>query len=152
MQVETGCKINVSPASGQDVEREIGLIGSRDSIERAKGAIMEKVHAVVSIFLHLLDPFTDASSSKRRTAVREIQDVVMTLNIVNSLRPSPEAISIPLVSATAKFNHNRRPLIQIHTPHTVATKIMSPFGTLVKCNSSSKLNKIPKVPQPLEVT
>ena len=50
MQAETGCKINVSPASGQDYEREIGLIGSRDAIERAKNAIMEKVHAVVSTF------------------------------------------------------------------------------------------------------
>ena len=51
MQVDTGCKINVSPASGQDFEREIGLIGSRDSIERAKHVIMEKVHAVVSTVL-----------------------------------------------------------------------------------------------------
>lgn len=48
MQATTGCKINVSPAAGQDFEREIGLVGSRDSIERAKHAIMEKVHAVVS--------------------------------------------------------------------------------------------------------
>lgn len=48
MQSTTGCKINVSPAAGQDFEREIGLVGSRDSIERAKNAIMEKVHAVVS--------------------------------------------------------------------------------------------------------
>lgn len=46
MQSTTGCKINVSPAAGQDFEREIGLVGSRDSIERAKNAIMEKVHAV----------------------------------------------------------------------------------------------------------
>ena len=48
MQTDTGCKINVSPATGQDIERDIGLVGSRDSIERAKHAIMEKVHAVVS--------------------------------------------------------------------------------------------------------
>ena len=46
MQAETGCKINVSP--GQEAEREIGLVGSRDAIERAKLAIMEKVHTVVS--------------------------------------------------------------------------------------------------------
>lgn len=49
MQADTGCKINVSPASGQDFEREIGLVGSRDSIEQAKHAIMEKVHAVVRV-------------------------------------------------------------------------------------------------------
>ena len=44
----TGCKINVSPATGRDVERHIGLVGSRDAIERAKDAITDKVHAVVS--------------------------------------------------------------------------------------------------------
>lgn len=53
MQIDTGCKINVSPATGQDIERDIGLVGSRDSIERAKHAIMEKVHAVVSFVSHL---------------------------------------------------------------------------------------------------
>lgn len=53
MQSTTGCKINVSPATGQDFEREIGLVGSRDSIERAKYAIMEKVHAVVCLLILL---------------------------------------------------------------------------------------------------
>ena len=48
MQTVTGCKINVSQPSGPDFEREIGLIGTRSSIEYAKRAIMEKVHAVVS--------------------------------------------------------------------------------------------------------
>lgn len=49
MQNTTGCKINVTPSSGPgEVEREIGLVGSRDSIERAKLAIEDKVEAVVS--------------------------------------------------------------------------------------------------------
>ena len=48
MQNDTGCKINVSPASGRDIQREIGLIGSRGAIESAKRAIMAKVDAVVS--------------------------------------------------------------------------------------------------------
>lgn len=48
MQNDTGCKINVSPASGRDIQREIGLIGSRGAIEAAKRAIMAKVDAVVS--------------------------------------------------------------------------------------------------------
>ena len=48
MQSSTGCKINVSPASGRDIERHIGLIGSRDAIERAKDAITDKVRTVVS--------------------------------------------------------------------------------------------------------
>lgn len=46
MQDRTGCKINVSPASGRDIEREIGLIGTRNSIDAAKRAIREKVDAV----------------------------------------------------------------------------------------------------------
>lgn len=48
MQNTTGCKINVAQSSGPgEVQREIALIGSRDSIERAKLAIEEKVDAVV---------------------------------------------------------------------------------------------------------
>ncbi|KAJ6440795.1 far upstream element-binding protein 2 [Purpureocillium lavendulum] len=47
MQNATGCKINVAQSSGPgEVQREIALIGSRDSIERAKLAIDEKVEAV----------------------------------------------------------------------------------------------------------
>ncbi|KAK3320424.1 hypothetical protein B0T19DRAFT_240467 [Cercophora scortea] len=46
MQNNTGCKINVSQSSGPgEVEREIGLVGSRDAINRAKIAIEEKVDA-----------------------------------------------------------------------------------------------------------
>ncbi|KAK7403455.1 hypothetical protein QQX98_010776 [Neonectria punicea] len=47
MQNVTGCKINVAQSSGPgEVQREIALIGSRDSIARAKLAIEEKVEAV----------------------------------------------------------------------------------------------------------
>ena len=53
MQSNTGCKINVSQSSGPDeTEREIGLVGSRDAINRAKQAIEEKVEASVSAALH----------------------------------------------------------------------------------------------------
>lgn len=45
MQDRTGCKINVSPASGRDIEREIGLIGTRNAIDAAKRAILDKVDA-----------------------------------------------------------------------------------------------------------
>lgn len=48
MQDRTGCKINVSPPTGRDIEREIGLIGNRNSIEAAKRAILEKVDAVAA--------------------------------------------------------------------------------------------------------
>ncbi|KAL3421868.1 KH domain-containing protein [Phlyctema vagabunda] len=47
MQSTTNCKINVSPSSGPgEVEREIGLVGTRDSITAAKRAIEDKVEAV----------------------------------------------------------------------------------------------------------
>ncbi len=51
MQNTTGCKINVSQASGADVEREIGLVGNRQAIEAAKRAIQEKVDTVVCLLL-----------------------------------------------------------------------------------------------------
>ena len=47
MQNQTGCKINVSQASGRDVTREIGLIGTMAAIDAAKRAIDEKVEQVV---------------------------------------------------------------------------------------------------------
>jgi far upstream element-binding protein len=54
MQNTTGCKINVSQSSGPgETEREIGLVGSRDAIERAKRAIEDKVEAVVSPYFLL---------------------------------------------------------------------------------------------------
>ncbi|KAI1766878.1 eukaryotic type KH-domain (KH-domain type I) [Hypoxylon sp. FL1150] len=47
MQNTTSCKINVSQSTGPgETEREIGLVGSRDSINRAKRAIEDKVEAV----------------------------------------------------------------------------------------------------------
>ncbi|KAI2617433.1 hypothetical protein GGR54DRAFT_206986 [Hypoxylon sp. NC1633] len=47
MQNTTTCKINVSSQSGPgEVEREIGLVGSREAIESAKRAIQDKVDAV----------------------------------------------------------------------------------------------------------
>ena len=82
MQNTTGCKINVSPATGQDFEREIGLVGSRDSIERAKHAIMEKVHAVVCLVI--LFTFSDShqsltlSHSRRRTAAAVEAQIIKT--------------------------------------------------------------------------
>jgi far upstream element-binding protein len=49
MQNVTGCKINVAQSSGPgEVQREIALVGTRESIAQAKLAIDEKVDAVVS--------------------------------------------------------------------------------------------------------
>ena len=48
MQNQSGCKINVTPPGKPDINREIGLIGTRNAIEMAKGLIWDKVNAVVS--------------------------------------------------------------------------------------------------------
>jgi far upstream element-binding protein len=70
MQSSTGCKINVAQASGPgETEREIALIGSRDSIARAKQAIEEKVDAVVSwrhITQKALETATDRATAPER--------------------------------------------------------------------------------------
>ena len=60
MQNTTGCKINVDQSSGPgETEREIALIGTRESIARAKQAIDEKVDAVVSWLLSHLPKFLE---------------------------------------------------------------------------------------------
>ncbi|CAD0050672.1 unnamed protein product [Aureobasidium pullulans] len=46
MQATTGCKINVGQPEQPDVQRRIGLVGSRSAIDEAKGAIWEKVDTV----------------------------------------------------------------------------------------------------------
>jgi far upstream element-binding protein len=46
MQNSSACKINVSQASGADVERDIELVGTKEAIEKAKESIWEKVDAV----------------------------------------------------------------------------------------------------------
>ncbi|KAF8852682.1 hypothetical protein BDZ45DRAFT_98769 [Acephala macrosclerotiorum] len=48
IQSTTGCKINVSPKQAGEVDREIGLVGSRDAIAAAKRAIEDKVDAVAA--------------------------------------------------------------------------------------------------------
>jgi far upstream element-binding protein len=49
MQATTGCKINVSQGRGGpgETDREINLTGTRQAVEAARAAIMEKVDAVV---------------------------------------------------------------------------------------------------------
>ncbi|KAJ9619305.1 hypothetical protein H2203_008634 [Taxawa tesnikishii (nom. ined.)] len=46
MQNVTGCKINVNQPKSPDIERDIGLVGSRRAVEDAKRAIWEKVDTV----------------------------------------------------------------------------------------------------------
>jgi far upstream element-binding protein len=71
MQNNTGCKINVSQSTGPgEVEREIGLVGSRDAINRAKLVIEEKVDAVVSA-CRLYPPHEDGDETNNETASQE---------------------------------------------------------------------------------
>lgn len=56
MQNTTGCKINVVQSSRPgETERKVDLIGTHESIAQAKLAIEEKVDAVVSSLVYLLD-------------------------------------------------------------------------------------------------
>ena len=88
MQTTTGCKINVSPATGRDIEREIGLVGSRAAIDAAKRAIMEKVHAVVRVtILPIFSPEIASSLlisnyRKRRIVRQEAEAIVMTNTMI----------------------------------------------------------------------
>jgi far upstream element-binding protein len=66
IQSTTGCKINVSPQSGPgEVEREIGLVGSRDAIAAAKRAIEEKVEAAVSVLTFPLLRYTNTLQAQK---------------------------------------------------------------------------------------
>ena len=66
MQSTTGCKINVSPSSGQgEVEREIGLVGSREAIAAAKHAIEDKVDAVVSTLSYIYGRCAEFSQQQK---------------------------------------------------------------------------------------
>ncbi|WEW60809.1 hypothetical protein PRK78_006297 [Emydomyces testavorans] len=48
MQNATGCKVNILPAVGREIEREVVMIGSRQSIEQMKKSIVEKIDAFKS--------------------------------------------------------------------------------------------------------
>ncbi|RMD40684.1 hypothetical protein DV735_g4421, partial [Chaetothyriales sp. CBS 134920] len=102
MQNHTGCKINVSPASGRDIQREIGLIGSRAAIESAKKAIMAKV---------------DAVDARNRAQGRDTHDDYSTTRLLVSSR---------------QLNQVRPPsqVPQIRMLRTVVIRTISNFGML----------------------
>ena len=139
MQSTTGCKINVSPPSGQDFEREIGLVGSRMSIDQAKRAILDKVQAVVSV----LDPVSGNKSlttcRKRKTILAVVvveEDVVMILTMIATHRTSNNNNHHRPTVSLVEYNSNqwlRRVSSQEPMPtlmrHTAATRTMSLYGT-----------------------
>ena len=120
MQSQTGCKINVSQSSGPgEVEREIGLVGSRDAISRAKLAIEDKVEAVVSNTCTIQQTFISfltSGDSDRRTvaAVVVVEAVVLLVAImITPTTPSrlPTAPLAPLVLLPASL----LPLLMVPT-------------------------------------
>lgn len=131
MQNATGCKINVTPASGRDIEREIGLIGSRDSIEGAKNAIWEKVRSVVRQTLTSDTSRAKFLCSKRRTAP-----------VLPFSRPRHYQ-----VNKHSRRTTNLKTQMLIRMPNTVDIRTISPCGILafkqIKVNQKLR----PKVPR-----
>ena len=159
MQSTTGCKINVSPASGQDFEREIGLVGSRDSIERAKNAIMEKVHAVVCPPIVLTSKLQIApltlSHSKRRTAAAADPPITKTNTATphHSLNLSSSISNRMVNKRTRSSNSSPAAPVEERIPmqRMAAMRTMSLCGILaikprIKASRTPKL----KVPQARE--
>ena len=157
MQSNTGCKINVSPAAGQDFERDIGLVGSRDSIERAKNAIMEKVHAVVSLLVSLVPKFLTLSPSKRRTAgVADHQttktNTTTNHNILNRRISTSSSCMVANKTRSSSSNPEAPLEEQIPMQRMAAMRTISLCGILaikprIKASKTPKL----KVPQARDV-
>ncbi|KAL8627165.1 hypothetical protein Q9189_007123, partial [Teloschistes chrysophthalmus] len=76
MQQATGCKINVSQPNGRDIERDIGLVGTRGAIEAAKRAIMDKTATPPTPNSN--SPNNPIPNNRRRVRVREAVKVNRT--------------------------------------------------------------------------
>lgn len=123
MQNQTGCKINVSPDNGRGVEREIGLVGTRQAVEAAKRAIMEKVDAVVS--LSLIDHSSVMLTTVSVLAYRVVKVATVAMTTQIDTRHSPLPI-LPLVfpqdrrlailSLVCQQDHRPNPLRQARHP------------------------------------
>lgn len=131
MQSTTGCKINVSQASGADIEREIGLVGTRQAIDDAKRAIWDKVEQVVSqdrlfFFGHIVLTLRRRKRTEAGVVVVEITGTSTTTHINSSQVTANHPTSHP-VSQTHHSNHKMvRPLI--HTPSMAGTRTILPCG------------------------
>lgn len=131
MQNSTGCKINVSPPSGADINREIGLIGTRMAIEAAKRAIWDKVNTVVRLIAALTnDFFLTVSSARNRVAYVPIQYnnnmVIRTHNTSNRRTPNRNQDRCRPCRQCLLLWHRIR---LTRTPPTVGTATISPCGT-----------------------
>lgn len=129
MQATTGCKINVAPASGQDFRREIGLVGTRGSIDAAKRAIMDKVNAVVS-FAITTGPITlMIDLFFRRKRIVRVEELIVMTNSMNDIH-----ITSSSLMASQMQHHLKQPMQQmllvkrIPMPPMVAIKALWPCG------------------------
>jgi hypothetical protein len=150
MQSETGCKINVSQASGADIERDIGLVGTRQAIEDAKRAIWEKVDQVVGLF-----PFSTVimlmSCSVKRiiavdvTTVAAVQTEAMITATHNSHSHLPMHTAVLLRRSLLSLQPTRQVvLLLILMLSMVVTRLTSRCGMHRLRNSSSKEGNHPK--------
>lgn len=128
MQADTGCKINVSQASGADIEREIGLVGTRQAIDDAKRAIWDKVDQVVSNSGQLSLITSLISRRRRRTQAAAVEVAAATVAVTMATTVTATHNSNP---AMDKALHNQLPLLSqpkvtqqlTHTPRMAATRI-----------------------------
>lgn len=131
MQNQTGCKINVSSATGRDIEREIGLIGTRQAIDAAKRAIMEKVDTVVSVhfsrayiqnltFSSVLDPKPVNHAMTTPTTMEDSNNSSSSNLLQDILLPPSQQPNL--------VRHHQQLEEQIHTQHMADTKIIFPCG------------------------
>jgi hypothetical protein len=140
MQATTGCKINVSQASGADIEREIGLVGSRQAIEDAKRAIDEKVNQVVSSLVCPVYKQSLMSYRRRRMAVAVVAAEIRGITTVTTAtHTSSNRVTVSLPASPAHHNKPRKEMLQPLTrmPFMVATTTISPCGIPHSSNRDS---------------
>lgn len=133
MQTNTGCKINVAQPSGQDYEREIGLVGTRSAIELAKRAIMEKVHAVVSTY-PFVDNLLPLTSDLRRKRTDQEQELVGAMTRTRTAFLTSRPSDRPQVATTDRHLRQMRPpqeSKQIHTLHMAARLTIRRYGLII---------------------
>ena len=133
MQSTTGCKINVAPASGHDIEREIGLVGTRSAIDQAKRAIRDKVHAVVSLAANMIRNIL--TLQRRRRIAEEVDRVVMSSSTISThIRSSLMANRIKIkIKIKIKTSSSHKVKLKVEVTWilmqpTVATKTTLRYG------------------------
>jgi KH domain len=140
MQNITGCKINVSQPAGRDIEREIGLVGTRHAVEMAKRAIMDKVDAVVS---------QEHKPEHRKlilTRLTRIQETVHKAETTDLMIPMA-AVDTHILSSSRTLrvvlalNNLLHPVLveKTHMPHMEATTTTWRCGTQQWPNNSNRV-------------